>query len=996
MTALPTNVVALLNLLVSATVVTPLTSLNPGACCFENNTCFDNTLRDPCESVGGWFLGVGLTCDSNPDGDGVVGCADRCPFDPDKIKPGICGCGVPDTDSDGDGIPDCFDQCPDTPPGTPVNESGCPEIGACCFPSGVCFDSIERSACKSVGAIYQGFNSQCAWGCTMGSGDVNGDDRIDLADFELWSSCATGPGVPITNEACRELDIVPPPSIDLRDFAAYSNLMGTCVSGLDTDGDGVPDCNDNCPTVFNPDQLDSTGDGIGDACCYEDSHCNDGISCTIGICNTATNLCVHMPDDALCDDGLFCNGIETCHPTLGCRPGSPVDCDDGLACTIGTCDVVTQSCVYTPIHSLCSLNKDLDNLERCDPNDLEADPITGCALVTVITQAAQVYGLGGVSGVAFSPVGTLFIVAASGNISLFSAETGTRLGVITGHRGGISSVAFSPDGEQIISGSLDNTARLWAVSTGAHLRSFLGETGDGPIVTSVAFAPDGTKFLMGWSSEHGGNSKLWDTNTGKLLKVFRGHHWGISSVAFSPDGGRILTSGLSRNIDFFDYTPRLWDVTTGEQLQTFSGHTGTIHSVAFSPDSNNVLTGSSDHTARLWNATTGAQLMTFSGHTAWIRTVSFSFDGSKVLTASGDGTARMWDSATGGHIRTFIGHTSSVSAAVFSPDASTILTGSSDATARLWDASNANILQTISGHTDRITSAKFSPDGNTILTGSWDHTARLWDKATGDQILTFTGHSNRITSTTFDLTGALVLTGSDDLTARLWDAGTGNHLQTFVGHTSRVTSVAIAPDGTTVLTGSQDRSARLWAVSTGENVHTFSGKEVYVASVAYSPDGSTILTTGGNADRTARLWDIKTGANFQTLIGHAGGVFTATFSPDGSKVATGSADGTARLWDVQTGAVLQEFTVPGTINVTSVAFSPDGQSILVGITRMWKTNPDRAALLWEVETGGLMRVFAWHQGEVSSVGFSPDGAEVLTASHDGTTRLWDSGPELMD
>jgi hypothetical protein len=295
MTALPTNVVALLNLLVSATVVTPLTSLNPGACCFENNTCFENTLRDPCESVGGWFLGVGLTCDSNPDGDGVVGCADRCPFDPDKIEPGICGCGVPDTDSDGDSIPDCFDQCPDTPPGTPVNESGCPEIGACCFPSGVCFDSIERSACKSVGAIYQGFDSQCAWGCTTGTGDVNGDDRIDLADFELWSSCATGPGVPITNEACRELDIVPPPSIDLRDFTAYSNFMGTCVSGLDTDGDGVPDCNDNCVGQSNPLVPYQPGDSDDDCALKQGLVNSDGLWQPDSNCNGVGDVCSPDP-----------------------------------------------------------------------------------------------------------------------------------------------------------------------------------------------------------------------------------------------------------------------------------------------------------------------------------------------------------------------------------------------------------------------------------------------------------------------------------------------------------------------------------------------------------------------------------------------------------------------------------------------------------------------------------------------------------------------------
>ncbi len=63
---------------------------------------------------GGVFFGFNSTCDApDADGDGLRDQCDECPYDPNKIEPGICGCGRDDNaDSDGDGILDCHDQCP--------------------------------------------------------------------------------------------------------------------------------------------------------------------------------------------------------------------------------------------------------------------------------------------------------------------------------------------------------------------------------------------------------------------------------------------------------------------------------------------------------------------------------------------------------------------------------------------------------------------------------------------------------------------------------------------------------------------------------------------------------------------------------------------------------------------------------------------------------------------------------------------------------------------
>ena len=71
--------------------------------------------------------------------------------------------------------------------------------------------------------------------------------------------------------------------------------------------------------------------------------------------------------------------------------------------------------------------------------------------------------------------------------------------------------------------------------------------------------------------------KLWDAATGQLLRTFEGHAGRVNSVAFSPDGTRVLSGS-------WDKTVKLWDAATGQLLRTFEGHSGRVFSVAFSPD----------------------------------------------------------------------------------------------------------------------------------------------------------------------------------------------------------------------------------------------------------------------------------------------------------------------------------------------------------------------------------------------------------------------------
>ena len=123
------------------------------------------------------------------------------------------------------------------------------------------------------------------------------------------------------------------------------------------------------------------------------------------------------------------------------------------------------------------------------------------------------------------------------------------------------------------------------------------KSGHTDYVRSVAFAPDGSTALSGSDDE---TLKLWDVATGREIRSFTGHTSFVRSVAFAPDG-RTALSGSA------DKTLKLWDVATGREIRSFTGHTDWVFSVAFAPDGQTALSGSEDKTLKLWDVSEWTQ-----------------------------------------------------------------------------------------------------------------------------------------------------------------------------------------------------------------------------------------------------------------------------------------------------------------------------------------------------------------------------------------------------
>ncbi|MDJ0705872.1 MAG: WD40 repeat domain-containing protein [Leptolyngbyaceae cyanobacterium MO_188.B28] len=249
---------------------------------------------------------------------------------------------------------------------------------------------------------------------------------------------------------------------------------------------------------------------------------------------------------------------------------------------------------------------------------------------------------------------------------------------IAGHTSDVTSVAFSPDGQRVVSGSEDNTVRLWDLQGNAIGEPFQGHTSD---VTSVTFSPDGQTVVSGGAD---GTVRLSDLQGNAIGESFQANTLRVNSVAFSPDGQIVVSGGLEG--------VQLWDLQGNAIGEPFQGHFLAVNSVAFSPDGQIVVSGSYDKTVRLWDLQGNAISEPFQGHGLrgnWVpsfggTSVAFSPDGQAVVSGGADGTVRLWDLQGNAIGEPFQGHTADVLSVAFSSDGQTVVSGGADGTVRLW------------------------------------------------------------------------------------------------------------------------------------------------------------------------------------------------------------------------------------------------------------------------------------------------------------------------
>ncbi|MGB0716135.1 MAG: M6 family metalloprotease domain-containing protein [Phycisphaerae bacterium] len=327
--------------------------------------CNTNNLPDACD------ISSGTSNDNNGDGipDECTGCINDSECDDGLFCNGaetcVAGACIAGT------APDCNDNVDCT-------------TDTCNENTDSCDNTVDNAACDD-GLFCNGVETcDAVNGCQAGT-PIDCNDDVDCttdACNEDTDSCDNT----VDNAACD--DGLFCNGVETCD-AVNGCQAGTpidCNDDVDCTTDTCNEDTDSCDNTVDNASCDDglfcngveTCDAVNGCQAGTPIDCNDDVDCTTDTCNEDTDSCDNTVDNAACDDGLFCNGVETCDAVNGCQAGTPVDCNDDVDCTFDGCNELTDSCENTPANVLCDDGLFCNGTEVCDA-------VQGCVAGTPIT-----------------------------------------------------------------------------------------------------------------------------------------------------------------------------------------------------------------------------------------------------------------------------------------------------------------------------------------------------------------------------------------------------------------------------------------------------------------------------------------------------------------------------------------------------------------------------------------------------------------------------------
>lgn len=253
----------------------------------------------------------------------------------------------------------------------------------------------------------------------------------------------------------------------------------------------------------------------------------------------------------------------------------------------------------------------------------------------------------------------------------------------------------------------------------------------------------------------------------KLHKTLRGHTGPIGRIAWSPDGRIIATPSDDKTI-------RLWNAETGMVIRTLEEHSYAVTCVAWSPDGRSLASGSRDRLIKIWDPPTGRSVRTLQGASGAITTLAWSPDGVTLASSSADPFVSLWDSPFEKMPRALIGHSSDASFVAWIPKSNRLVTGSEGGTVRIWDAENAKELIELGLYP--VSSIAMGSAGRRlwVACSGIQKAIKIWDISEKEPAagLILEGHTDLVTSVAFSANGRLFGSKSLDNTVRLWSSET--------------------------------------------------------------------------------------------------------------------------------------------------------------------------------------------------------------------------------
>jgi WD40 repeat protein len=452
----------------------------------------------------------------------------------------------------------------------------------------------------------------------------------------------------------------------------------------------------------------------------------------------------------------------------------------------------------------------------------------------------------------------------------------------------------------------------------------------------------------------------------------------ILCLAYSPNGQILAAGGGSDPV-------RVWDANTGQQK--FTCNETWINSILFSPRGSVIVTGGEFKSIRLWEAATGKDAGKLDGHKYAVKALALSPDGTLLVSGGQDGVIILWEMLTKKQITALKEHTGEVTSLAFCPaiDVPLFVSGSNDRTIRVWDADNNKVKTTIDARCG-VLAVAISPNGKTVFSAGDDNLIRSWDAETGKLQDTFKGHDDMVVSLAVTRDGKTLVSGGRDKSIRLWNLQAKNEPPRIIPrHLGDSDALALSKDGTRIATAGINNTIRIFEAASGKEL-LVDGPQAGLAGLTLSRDGKFIAAV--TAPGIVYLWNAASGKLLRDWsTGHVGEI-TLGFTPDGQSLVTAAE--TIRFWDPQTGKQRFELPPPAALrspHVLSLAFSPDGKMLAVGVGERGLTEREGHVVFYSIENRKAGDTFKY-PGHPYAVAFSQD-SKLLAVSGGSKIVLWD-------
>lgn len=328
-------------------------------------------------------------------------------------------------------------------------------------------------------------------------------------------------------------------------------------------------------------------------------------------------------------------------------------------------------------------------------------------------------------------------------------------------------------------------------------------------------------------------------------------------------------------------------------------------------------------------------------------------------------------------VRTLIGRMKAVIGIAFTPDSRFMVSVSADGTLRVWDIVTGQVIRMLENAAYGI-SVAVTPGGRRVIYTSGNILC-IWDWVDGRIVGILKGHQSYVTGVTVTSDGRFAVSTSADGACKVWDLANEQILRTFEGHTGHVEGLALTCDDNFVVSMSNNTLIR-WSISNGEVVWKLECKPGFMAilsalhRIAVTPHFVIIPSE----DNVLEAWDLATGQLVKTLEERTDSIQSVTASPDGHYAffSTGSFLG---IWDLISD---QPMRILSHTIATIATITPDGQ---YAVSASW----DGTIKIWDITTEqSFSQDLNGHTGPVNDVVAMPDNCFAISASADHTLNCW--------